>query len=131
MAIVLDKIQYYKNETSVGFSVKEIEKDGHVSYSFLFQGHLFDEHYTLQEDIKFQRREALNPGYRTVVFGVSHSQEEARNRLYDKALNQAKEIFSKSGKTLDNKVSPEVQIHINKPSLLKQMAAFTSAESEH
>jgi len=131
MVIVLDKLQYYKNETSVGFSVEDVKKDGHVEYSFLFQGYFIDEHYTLQEDTKFQRKKALNQGYHTTIFGVAHSQEEARTRLYDKALSQAKDIASKSGQTLDNKVVHEFQTNVNRPSLLKQMIAFTSAESEH
>jgi len=128
MVVVLDKLQYYKNETSVGFSVEDIEKDGHVSYSFSFEGHLIDKHYALQEDRKFQRRKAPNPGYHTTILGVAHSQEEARNRLYDKALSQAKEIASRGGDALDNRV---IQITTKKPSLLKQMMAFTSAEPEH
>lgn len=131
MVVVLDKIQYYENKTSVGFRVEDVEEDGHVTYSFMFQGHLIDEHYALQEDAKFQMRNATNPGYHIKVFGVVHSQQEARSRLYAKALNQANEIATKSGQTLNNKVSSGIQTSTHEPSLLKHMVAFTGAESEH
>ena len=131
MVVVFEKVKYYGNETSVGYSVESVEKDGHITYRFDFEGHLVDEHYILQESRKFQRRKEPRADLHTNIFGVAHSSKEADNRLYTKAINEAKGMAQRYGEDLEDKVSPENKPSSKRPTLLRQMMAFTSAEPEH
>ena len=98
MAIILRRLQYYKNNTSVGYSVESEDEDRYVIYSFMFQGHLVDGHYALQNDTKFQARNKPNAGYHTRIIGIAHSKEEADDKIYRIAVREAEEMTRRSGK---------------------------------